>query len=146
MGIEIKVIEDLLDQLELYLSLLERMEIPSNAELIDDYDIQHLLSHRLHTAVEICIDIAAHIVSGLKLGGYQESVDIFQLLVRNKIIDKSLFEKVKDAVGERNILVHKYAKVDYPLVVRNLEKDIGDLRNFAAQIYIFLEKKGDQLA
>lgn len=143
MGIERKVIEELLDQLDLYLSLLERMEIPSDAELLENHDVQHLLSHRLHTAVEICIDIAAHIVSGLKLGGYQESVDLFQLLTQNKIIDKPIFNQMRDAIGERNVLVHKYASVDYPLIVRNLEEDISDLRNFAAQIHMFLEKQED---
>ncbi len=141
MPIEKRTIRDLLDHLDLYIGLLDRMEIPSPAEVSDNLDVQHLLNHRLHTAVEICIDIGSHIASALKLGGYQEAADVFELLARHRIIDDKLFKNMIDAVKARNVLVHKYADIDYQLVIGNLEDDIADLREFGRQINEFLKKQ-----
>lgn len=143
MPIEKRTVRDLLDQLDMYIGLLERMEIPSPAEVEKDQDIQHLLNHRLHTAVEICIDIGSHIASALKLGGYQEAADVFELLARHRIIDENLLAKMTDAIKARNVLVHKYADIDYQLIIRNLEDDIADLREFGGQINEFLKKQTD---
>lgn len=96
MAIERRTVEELLDQLELYIGLLERMDLPSTAEIDRDIDAQHLLNHRLHTAVETCIDIASHIASAKKLGGYQEAVDVFKLLAQHQIIGGGLFDKMSD--------------------------------------------------
>lgn len=141
MTIEDKTIGELLDLLTLYTDLLERMELPSPEEIAKDYDIQHLLNHRLHTAVETCIDIASHIASIQKLGGYQQATDVFQLLAQHQIIDQSLFQKMTQAVKARNVLVHKYADVDYHVIVRNLEDDIADLREFGRQINQYLKAR-----
>lgn len=142
MAIDKDTIQSLLEELEQYIFDIETMSFTTN-DVIGSRDLQHLLNHRLHTAVEICIDIASHISAALRLPREENAADIFEVLARHGIIDKNLKPGMVDAVRERNILIHEYGKVDYELVVGNLEDDLNDLRNFAAQIHLFLEKQED---
>lgn len=50
------IIFDLLEQLKDYIRDLETMDF-TLSDLETDRDIQHLVNHRLHLAVEICIDM-----------------------------------------------------------------------------------------
>jgi len=45
-----------------------RLKIPSNSkELHYNYDLQDIISVNLQRAVQICVDIAAHIIANLEL-------------------------------------------------------------------------------
>jgi uncharacterized protein YutE (UPF0331/DUF86 family) len=109
-------------------------------ELEKDEDIQDLVDRRLQIAVEICIDIAVHLASGLNLPGQDTAKDVFMLLGKEGVIKKELAKKIGKACGFRNILVHQYLDIDYHEVFRVYQEDINDLRNFAKAVVNFLEK------
>lgn len=131
------IIQKLLEELQGYLYDLENMNF-SLAELEENRDIQHLVNHRLHTTVEICIDIAMHIASALELPGRETAIDVMKLLGKEGIISKNLAESFQKAPKLRNLLIHGYARVDYRLLFRDLEQDISEIKEFAGQIKSYL--------
>lgn len=137
MPINKEVINGLLVELEDYISDIENMRFDENA-LAENRDIQHLLNHRLHTAVEICIDIAMHIASALELPGRDNAVEVIKLLGKNGIISQKLANEFQKAPRLRNLLIHGYAKVDYSFLFRDYRKDLADIKNFAAEIKNYL--------
>ncbi len=138
MPIEKEIIEKLLDELKDYIYDIENMNF-SESELLRERDIQHVLNHRLHTAVEICIDIAMHIASSLELPGRENAQDVILLLGKHKVISKDLAEEFQKAPRLRNLLIHGYAKVDYSFLFRDYRKDVNDIKRFASEIRKFLQ-------
>lgn len=137
MPIESEIVEKLLEELKDYIYDIENMDF-REAELLENRDIQHLLNHRLHTAVEICIDIAMHIASALELPGRESAIDVISLLGKNKIISKKLSVEFQKAPRLRNLLIHGYAKIDYSFLFRDYKKDILDIKLFASEIKYYL--------
>jgi uncharacterized protein YutE (UPF0331/DUF86 family) len=141
MAIQSETIKNLLQQLDEYLSLIENMSIGSEEEILENKDIQHLLERRLHIALEIAIDISAHIAAGLKLPDRETAKSVFAVLGKEGIISKQLALKMQDVVGFRNILVHEYGEIDHSLVYKTYKEDLGDLHRFGSEIIEFLEEE-----
>lgn len=139
MAVDKTTIDQLLRQLNDYLDRIEGMDF-TLAELTGGKDIQDLISRRLQVAVEISIDIAMHLASSLNLPAKDNAKDVFELLKEEKILSLDLTEKMKEASGFRNLLVHGYAKVNYEMVFRNYKDDLEDLKQFAKAVVEFLEK------
>lgn len=109
--------------------------------ILGDEDMQDLLDRRMQKAIEAAIDIAIHLASQLRLPSQEKASDVFKILAQNKIIDKQLAQRLKGAVGFRNILVHEYTEVDYHLAYSDLNSKLKDLEDFAYQIKDFISKK-----
>ena len=109
-------------------------------ELVNNHDIQDLISHRLHTAVEAAIDISAHIVSSLNLFQKEEARDLFMELANNKVVAKELANNLAKACGLRNLIVHEYGSLDFTKLFYDYKDDLKDLEEVNRQVYRYLEK------
>jgi uncharacterized protein YutE (UPF0331/DUF86 family) len=97
--------------------------------------------HRMQVAIEMAINIAEHLVSGLNLGMPEYARDLFPLLARENILTKGLSEKLGEAVGLRNVLVHMYLEVDLDILAESANVGLNDLREFARDINKFIENQ-----
>ena len=95
---------------------------------LKDLDRQESILFNLQMAVQNCIDIAAHVVSDEELGIAGSTNELFYLLEENTIIDSGLTEKMIQAVGFRNLIVHEYGKVDLRIVYQAAWESLEDLR------------------
>jgi len=85
------------------------------------------------TAIESCVDVAQHLCSSQGWGPPQDNGDAMALLGRHGVIDAQLADRMRQAVGFRNVLVHEYVSVDDEIVLGRLQ-DPGDLELFARQV------------
>jgi uncharacterized protein YutE (UPF0331/DUF86 family) len=81
------------------------------------------------TAVEACVDIAQHICAAEGWGPPQDNGDAIRLLGEHGVLPPPLAERMRKAVGFRNVLVHDYVRVDDAVVLARL-RDPSDLREF----------------
>lgn len=139
MAIDRVTIDRLFLQLNDYLDRIERMDFTLE-EIVKNKDVQDIIARRLQVAVEICIDIAMHLASGLNLPAKDTAVDVFELLGKEKVISEDLTDRMAEATRFRNLLVHGYAKIKYRKIFRNYQDDLQDLRGFAKAVVEFLEK------
>jgi len=102
---------------------------------LEDQDLQDIISFNLHTAIQNCIDIAAHIISEKGLGVPGSVSEMFYTLEENGFLSAETTEKMIKAVGLRNLLVHEYGKIDLKRVFKVIHEDIGDLNNFMKEIF-----------
>jgi len=84
----------------------------------------------LQLAVQTCIDVAAHLVAELGLRTPEDYRDTFRGLGERGHLDRALADRLGDAAGLRNILVHEYLEIDPREVWAALER-LDDLRAFA---------------
>ena len=130
----------LLDYLQDSINRIERMDLTIDM-ILGDEDIQDLIDRRMQKTVETCIDIATHLIAALKLPRRETAGDAFELLGREKIISPKLAKKMAGASGLRNVIVHGYRDMDYRLAYTDLDDKLNDLRQFAKEVWKFLEKQ-----
>jgi len=135
-----QVLEKKLGVMAEYIRQIENMDF-SQMDLVDNLDVQQLLSFRLQQAVETAIDIATHLIAGLSLPRQETAKDAFEVLAREKIITSKLSQNMASASGLRNIIVHGYQKIDFKQIFYDYKNDLKDLRLFGKQTCEFLNKK-----
>ena len=99
-------------------------------QLLEDIDMQDILALNLERSIQLCVDIANHILSTLDDSPAMSMAESFQRLSEKEIISNELAANLRRAVGFRNLSVHAYDKIDWNLVWTNFESDLGDLVNF----------------
>ena len=102
--------------------------------LISDQDIQDILVLNLTRAVQLCVDIGSHIISESEEAPPQTMGDVFSILERLRIITPPTSQRLKSAVGFRNIAIHNYEAINWEIVYAICEKSLADFRQFAKQI------------
>jgi uncharacterized protein YutE (UPF0331/DUF86 family) len=123
-------VEVRLARLDRELSMIEQVRAAGRDRFLADDGLQHQAERALQLAIQICIDVGAHLVAARGLRAPDEYRDVFERLSREDTLDAALAERFKDAVGQRNLLVHGYVDVDAALIWEKLA-EVEDLRAFA---------------
>lgn len=139
MAVDRDLIEKKLDILKDYILQIENMNFDETG-LVENIDIQQLLSFRLQQAVETTIDLATHLIAGLSLKRQETAKDAFELLGREKIITVELSKSMGLAGDFRNLVVHGYQNINFKRLYYDYKDDLNDLREFARQINDFINK------
>jgi len=105
--------------------------------------VQDAVSYSFIVAIQVCLDVAAHLVSALGLPKPTSRADLFLALADAKILSPDLSLRLIQISGFRNILAHEYQQVDLKLVYGALEHRLNDLDEFKSSIIAFLEQQGD---
>lgn len=97
---------------------------------------------RIEFCIENMLDICATLNSDLGLGIPSSEEDIVENLIKNKIMNPKLGEKVKQMKGFRNILVHRYGKISDEMAFESMTEGLGDFHHFMKEIRKILLKYG----
>ena len=98
--------------------------------LMDDYDIQDIISVNLERAIQLCVDIAAIIISEKEIKTANTMAGSFQALENAKILPKELSSKMQKAIGFRNISVHEYRSIDWEIVFEIIHNHLVNFKHF----------------
>ena len=132
-----RVLNQKLDNLRNCLSRIEG-KLPTTVEaLTTDFDIQDIISLNIERAVQVSLDIAAHIGSDFDDIREFSAAGTFLDLAKHGVIAPDLAQKLARAAGFRNLLVHRYASIDWSRVLTFLTSDISVFRDFASQVHRF---------
>jgi uncharacterized protein YutE (UPF0331/DUF86 family) len=72
--------------------------------------------------VDLALDINSHIVSSLLDRSPSNGRESFDLLVTAHVLDAPLADRLKPAVGLRNVLVHLYADIDVTVLADSMNE------------------------
>ena len=106
---------------------------------LDDIFIQDVFVLNIQRAVQACIDASNSIIAekGLKLPiTYKES---FQLLQKNRIIEKDLAEKMSSMVGLRNIAVNDYQQINVEILKSIITRHLTVFKDYISKIYKYVK-------
>lgn len=120
-----------LARLDELLGVLEAARERGRSAVISDTNLQLQVERALQVSIQICIDIGAHLVSELGLGPAEDYQGVFAALGSAGRIDTDLADRLGDAAGLRNLLVHDYGEIDHARLWDSLG-ELDDLRAFAA--------------
>ena len=111
---------------------------PGSAQALqDDPDLQDIVALNLTRAVQLAVDLGAHLVaaSGERPPGTMG--ETFDRLRDMRLLDNRLAASLTGAVGFRNIAVHNYAPIDWALVHGLCRERGADFRAFARAVSAF---------
>ncbi|MEF8848466.1 MAG: DUF86 domain-containing protein [Candidatus Thermoplasmatota archaeon] len=96
---------------------------------------------KIESSLENVIDICSIINSDLKLSLPDSDETILDNLNKEGILSDEMTDILKDMKGFRNILVHRYGKIDDKIAFRILNENIKDFYRIIDIIENFIEKK-----
>lgn len=128
------IIAEKLESLRRCVQRIEDKTPKDMGSLIRDIDLQDILVVNLTRAVQISVDIGSHIISSDNQSMPQTMGDVFTKLQELGAISLDTCERLKKAVGFRNIAVHNYEAINWEIVYAICRNSLRDFRQFAQEI------------
>lgn len=132
------VVENKIESLRRCLKRVEQRCPQSLEELLNDIDAQDVITLNLSRAVQLCVDIALHILASSDQPVPQTMADAFTGLTEESVISADLAEKMQKSVGFRNIAIHQYEKINWAIVYSIATDRMSDFKAYARAISALL--------
>lgn len=100
------------------------------AEYRADWKVQRIIERTLQMMIELCADIAGHIIADGGLRSPETYADTFRVLGENAILTPEQTAVMEKMAKFRNIVVHQYEAVDAEIVILVLHKHLPDFDRF----------------
>jgi uncharacterized protein YutE (UPF0331/DUF86 family) len=128
------IISRKLDSLARCVRRIETKRPATVEELVADIDLQDILSVNLERAIQICVDIGAHVLADLDAPPPATMGEVFASLAAQSLIPEGVGTALRKAVGFRNLSVHSYDQVDWQRVFEIVHHRLDDFRRFSRHI------------
>jgi len=128
------IVAEKLESLRRCVQRIEERRVATVDALRADPDRQDVLSLNITRAVQLCVDLAAHVLSDTKQPAPQTMGETFDLLAAEGVIPATLCKRMRGAVGFRDIAVHSYQAIGWDIVHTITHEGMDDFRQFAAAI------------
>ena len=129
-----RLILDKLESLRRCVRRVESRRPDTLAALEADLDLQDILALNLTRAVQVSVDVAAHLVTDLDVPPPGSMAGVFEALGRAGTLPPAVVDRMRAAVGFRNVAVHAYQSIDWAIVFCISHDRLGDFRAFAQAV------------
>jgi len=129
-----ELIEEKIESLRRCVWRIEEKRVSTVEELENDWDTQDILSVNLTRAVQVCVDIAAHLVAETNRPSPDTMAGAFDQLREMGVLSAALADRLKGAVGFRNVAIHAYRSIDWTIVHTITHDRLDDFRQFARAV------------
>lgn len=128
-----------LEELRRYMGYLQELQRHTRDEVLHDWRVQSVVERNLQLAIEVVISVAEQLIALLDLPMPDSGREAVFRLVAAGVLSEELGDKMADAVSFRNILVHRYMRIDRNLVYEALQHNVDDLSTFLTVVTRFVE-------
>jgi uncharacterized protein YutE (UPF0331/DUF86 family) len=128
--VDAEQVEHRLERLEAMLERLEEARGAGEEAYLADPQQRLATERLLQLSIQICIDLAAQVVSEQSAAPPSSYSDVFKILGDKGVISSDIAERLGNAARQRNFLVHLYTEIDDRAVFASLAF-LDDLREFA---------------
>jgi uncharacterized protein YutE (UPF0331/DUF86 family) len=112
-----------------------RIHVPENMEsLRADRDALDLVAFNLMLSVQICADIASHVIADEGWPVARSLAEGFTRLEEHGVVSAATAENLRRAVGLRNVVAHGYAGIDVEMCYRAATRGVSDLEEYAKEL------------
>ncbi len=133
-----EVINAMIDLIDENISLIEEIRSQSFESFSNNFRDIQAAKHSLQEAIEACLDIGSHIIAEKGFRRPEDYKDIYKVLEEEKIIDPVLSAKLQEMAQFRNLLVHRYGKMDTRRIFIIMSEDINDIKEFVKMVLIYI--------
>lgn len=123
-----------LADLERYLDQVSEYRDITAERYREDWRTQRIVERTLQMAIEVCVDLANHVIADRGLRVPATYAEAFEVLGEAGLLGAAQQEAMVQIAKFRNVIVHDYARVDPAIVVRILREHLGDFAGFRAAV------------
>ncbi|NBC22815.1 MAG: DUF86 domain-containing protein [Gammaproteobacteria bacterium] len=128
------IVREKLESLRRCIARVEEKRPENAAALEADIDAQDIIVLNLTRAVQMCVDIGAHVLSDSNQAAPQSMAGVFEALERIGVISADTALALRKAVGFRNIAVHSYDAINWVIVFSISDRHLADFKAFAKDV------------
>jgi len=121
---------------ESYLDMVRSKKDPGVAVFKDDRELQSIVLFNTIQAIQLCIDIGAHIISDSGWEPPATQAAIFETLAQKKVISGPVAKRMILMAGFRNRIVHEYEKTDMEIVHNVWKRHLSDIETFCEAVVL----------
>lgn len=103
-----------------------------------EWKTQRIVDRTLQLAIEVCVDIANHVIADRALRVPATYAEAFEVLGEAGLLAAPLCDAMVRMARFRNILVHEYAEIDPAIVVRILREHLEDFTRFKTAVLTWI--------
>ncbi len=133
-----EVINAMIDLIDENIRLIEEIRSQSFESFSNNFRDIQAAKHSLQEAIEACLDIGSHIIAEKGFRRAEDYKDIYKVLEEEGIIDSVLSAKLQEMAQFRNLLVHRYGKVDTRRIFIIMSEDINDVKEFVKTVLRYI--------
>ena len=130
-----------LAQIDTYLNQIGSFSKISLIQYKKNWKTQRIVERTLHILIEVCIDIANHIISDQGIRVPTGYADTFKVLMEHQVIGKKLCGTLEKMAKFRNVVVHQYETIDPTIVVSILHRNLDDFEKYKNAIIDYLSSQ-----
>ena len=127
-------------QLDEYLGILKQIGRTDKDAFIRDNILIGSAKYYLQVSIEVCLDVASHIIASERLRAPKDYADSFTVLNEAGIITSDLCRQLRQMAKFRNRLVHLYSEIDNEHIYGFIQSDLNDFSDFKKTIILLLKK------
>lgn len=137
--IDKSLVKNKLADIEGYFKELEPVLANNLSDILADNLKIRTIERLFQLIVDTSIDINTHIISESDLQVPDDYQSTFITLSENKVLSVELALRIAPSVGLRNLVVHKYGKVDLKKMIEDIKNEIGDYLDYMKSVNQFIE-------
>ena len=109
--------------------------------IIEDHLKLHTAERLFQLIVDTAVDINTHIIIESKFSVPNDYQSTFVVLGENRLLPMDFAVKIAPSVGLRNLVVHKYGRVDLKRMVDDIRSEIGEYKEYLEYIDTYLNRE-----
>lgn len=121
-------------KLDEYLDLLNQIGNAGKEAFVKDKILLGSAKYYLQVSIEVCLDVAGHIIASERLRAPKDYADSFSVLKEAGIITSALSNRLRQMAKFRNRLVHLYSEIDNEYVYTFIQNELDDFAKFKKSI------------
>ncbi len=123
-----------LANLDQYLTQMTEYRDITIEKYSQDWKTQRVVERTLQIAIEVCLDVATHLIADRGLRVPATYAEAFEVLGDAGLLEPDLKDLMIRMSRFRNLIVHEYTRLDPAIVVRILHAHLDDLSRFKAAV------------
>lgn len=132
-------ISNKLDELsDYYEELME--DLPKKNIFVKERLVRRGIEKTIELIADTIIDTANILISELNIEKPQDSKSAMDVISKHKIIGMALADKLKSFISFRNLIVHRYAKINNDEEFDHIEENHEDIQKFIEEVDNFVKK------
>lgn len=132
-------IQKKMDMLSESVGKLEKLVTDDIEEIKKDDLKLPALERYFQKTVDTMVDINTHIIKEGDLGTVDDLQSTFRMLGSCGVLENNFANKIAPIVGVRNMLVHRYEKLDKDVFLNNLKNNFSDFKTYLIYIDDYLK-------
>ncbi len=133
-----EIINAMIDLIDENIRLIEEIKSQGYESFSSNLRDIQAAKHSLQESIEACLDIGNHIIAEKGLRRAEDYKDIYKVLEEEGIIDTELSSRLQEMAQFRNLLVHRYGKIDTKRIFIIMSEGLGDIKEFVRKVLDYI--------